>query len=386
MGKKICVYAICKNESKFVDRWYNSLKEADYIVVLDTGSTDNTVELLQKYSPHVNVKTEIINPWRFDTARNRALSMVPSDTDICVIADLDHVFRPGWADALREQFSNTNCDVVVGDIIDYDENKNEIKRFLSFNVHKNDPEWRWQRPIHESLVFESDRDFVQIFDKRFVIEHHPDRTKSRGSYLDLLKMEYEENNKDPMCAIYYGCELSFHNKNDESHKVFLKALDECDFTNHEDIYYQILLNVGVEYVQRKDFKTALEYYTKAKECNINTRRVYMHLSDLYYKMYIEYKIQGETSKVLNSFLDKQIKYIEDCLTEVTFNTRDWRDDNENWKDLCFYKLAHAYANKGEYLKSLGYITLCEYYGNDRDDVKTLKYFYIVMNREESYNE
>ena len=43
---KICVYAICKNEEKFVERWYNSMKEADYIVVLDTGSTDKTIELL----------------------------------------------------------------------------------------------------------------------------------------------------------------------------------------------------------------------------------------------------------------------------------------------------------------------------------------------------
>ena len=36
---KIIVYAISKNESKFVNRWYNSMKEADEVYVLDTGST-----------------------------------------------------------------------------------------------------------------------------------------------------------------------------------------------------------------------------------------------------------------------------------------------------------------------------------------------------------
>ena len=41
---KISVYAICKNEEKFVDRWYESMKEADEIYVLDTGSTDLSVE------------------------------------------------------------------------------------------------------------------------------------------------------------------------------------------------------------------------------------------------------------------------------------------------------------------------------------------------------
>ena len=30
---KICVYAICKNELKFVDKWLENMSEADYIVV-----------------------------------------------------------------------------------------------------------------------------------------------------------------------------------------------------------------------------------------------------------------------------------------------------------------------------------------------------------------
>ena len=42
---KICVYAICKNEEKFIKRWYDSVKRADGIYVLDTGSTDNTVKV-----------------------------------------------------------------------------------------------------------------------------------------------------------------------------------------------------------------------------------------------------------------------------------------------------------------------------------------------------
>ena len=43
---KVYVYAICKNESKFALRWMESMSEADCVYVLDTGSEDNTVELL----------------------------------------------------------------------------------------------------------------------------------------------------------------------------------------------------------------------------------------------------------------------------------------------------------------------------------------------------
>ena len=48
---KICVYAICKNEEKFVDRWIKNVKEADEVYVLDTGSTDNTVQKLKNNEP-----------------------------------------------------------------------------------------------------------------------------------------------------------------------------------------------------------------------------------------------------------------------------------------------------------------------------------------------
>ena len=60
---KVIVYAICKNEEKYVDKWYDSVKEADKIFVLDTGSTDNTIRKL-KEKDKVVVKEEKIIPWR----------------------------------------------------------------------------------------------------------------------------------------------------------------------------------------------------------------------------------------------------------------------------------------------------------------------------------
>lgn len=50
---KIIVYAICKNESGFVDRWMDSMQEADRVIVLDTGSTDDTVQKLRSRGARV---------------------------------------------------------------------------------------------------------------------------------------------------------------------------------------------------------------------------------------------------------------------------------------------------------------------------------------------
>jgi len=50
MDYKICVYAICKNEKEWINRWIDNMSEADYIVVLDTGSTDGSYEMLKEDS------------------------------------------------------------------------------------------------------------------------------------------------------------------------------------------------------------------------------------------------------------------------------------------------------------------------------------------------
>ena len=93
---KVSVYAICKNEEQNILKWYDSMKEADEIIVLDTGSTDNTIKLIKKNCPKIKLFQDRITPWRFDVARNKSLALVPEDTDICVCTDIDEVLHPGW--------------------------------------------------------------------------------------------------------------------------------------------------------------------------------------------------------------------------------------------------------------------------------------------------
>jgi len=45
---KIGVYTVALNEIKHCERWAASVADADYRVVLDTGSTDGTVEKLRE--------------------------------------------------------------------------------------------------------------------------------------------------------------------------------------------------------------------------------------------------------------------------------------------------------------------------------------------------
>ena len=88
------VSALCKNVSKFAARFMKSVSDADGVFVMDTGSTDDSVKVLKKLGATVN--TQVINPFRFDTARNLGLNYVPDDGDLYFCRDLDEVADTGW--------------------------------------------------------------------------------------------------------------------------------------------------------------------------------------------------------------------------------------------------------------------------------------------------
>ena len=100
---KIATYAIAKNEEKHIARWLEATKDSDYRVVLDTGSTDKTLELLKAAGNVIIGQTSIV-PWRFDYARNQALSLVPEDADICLILDMDEVPEKHFYRKVKEQW------------------------------------------------------------------------------------------------------------------------------------------------------------------------------------------------------------------------------------------------------------------------------------------
>ena len=103
---KCAVYTIALNESKHVARWYESAKEADYLLICDTGSTDDTVNIARSLG--ITVVQIKLNPWRFDDARNYALMSLPLDVDYCISMDMDEMLTPGWRDELQKAYDAGN--------------------------------------------------------------------------------------------------------------------------------------------------------------------------------------------------------------------------------------------------------------------------------------
>lgn len=238
---KVVVYAIGHNEAKFVDRWMESMSEADEVCVLDTGSTDGTVDMLRAWGAKVKVaryakwnslaeykrllaasKSGGPKPWRFDWARNDSIDwalQVAPDADILVCTDEDEVLLPGWRDRLEKawlDYTEKNGEPPTTAQYEYVWNFNpdgsDGTKFLYEKVH-SPKSARWSHPVHEILAYEGGKRMVRVEGMR--LEHHADPTKSRGQYLHLLELSVDEDPADDRNMHYLGREYMFYRRWDD---------------------------------------------------------------------------------------------------------------------------------------------------------------------------
>ncbi len=207
---KIGVYAIACNESKNVRPWLEACGEADVICVTDTGSTDDTPNLLLEGSTVLSYYTE---PFRFDKARNFALEQAKAcNVDVWVSLDLDEYPEKGWRKKLEAAVTaNTSAQ---GWRITID---NGSYSFQNIRAHR--PEgWKWQHACHEVLIGPG-----PVGDAGFKVVHHQDRSKPRN-YLPLLELDAEENPKDGRAWHYLGREYMYLGRWEKAIEALTNAL------------------------------------------------------------------------------------------------------------------------------------------------------------------
>jgi hypothetical protein len=211
---RIAVVTICKDEARFVERWAESAAEADLLVLGDTGSVDDTVDLAVDLG--VTVHELAVRPWRFDVARTALLALVPDDIDWIITVDVDEVLVPGW----RECIEKTVAEHPNARRLGYDytwswiegiEGREPDVRFHADRCHSRWG-WRWVGPVHE-VIAESgpapDGAEPGVVWAGFGIEHYADDTKSRSSYLPLLELAVTEEPRNPRQRMYLAREHYF---------------------------------------------------------------------------------------------------------------------------------------------------------------------------------
>ena len=204
---KIAVYAISKNEEQFVKRFCESAKEADLILIADTGSTDNTVQVAKECG--ASVYEICITPWRFDKARDASLALLPKDIDVCVALDLDEELQPGWREEIERLWQPDTTR--MGYKFDWGHGK----IFMSTKLHSRSG-YHWHHPCHEYIRPDPRTVEKFVWSDMLMVVHKPDETKSRGQYMPLLEMSVKEDPSCPRNAFYYARELTYYSRWEEA--------------------------------------------------------------------------------------------------------------------------------------------------------------------------
>ena len=271
---KICVYSISKNEEKFVKRWSDSAKDADLILLADTGSTDRTIEVAEECG--VQVHQICITPWRFDHARNASIALIPKDMDICVCIDVDEVLEPGW----REEIERVWTDKTTR--LRYMFDWGSGIKFQYEKIHARHG-YYWHHPCHEYPRPDARITEQYAYTSKLLVSHHPDPTKSRGQYLDLLKLSVTEDPFCPRNAFYYARELSFHCRWEEAIEECKRylALPSATWHNERCYAYRVM---GKSYESLDKQPDAEKAYQMACSEAPMTREPWCELAMLMYKL------------------------------------------------------------------------------------------------------
>ncbi|MCI8609939.1 MAG: glycosyltransferase family 2 protein [Firmicutes bacterium] len=215
----ISLCMIVKNEEMHIARCLDSVAElVDEIIIVDTGSTDRTVEIVSKYTTNV-----YSYPWKDDFADARNYSFSKASKDYCMWMDADDIMEEPEKDKfLRlKQSLPSDIDIVM---MKYDTSFDEAGRpsFSYFRERwiRNSPQYRWVGEVHEVIPPEGKVMYSDIaISHRKIGAGDPDR-----NLRIYRKMLTDGKSLDPRQQYYYGRELYYHKEYEEAVSVLEQFL------------------------------------------------------------------------------------------------------------------------------------------------------------------
>lgn len=262
MGISACI--ISKDEEKNMDRCLCSLKDAvEEIIVVDTGSTDKTIEIAKKH----NAKVFSIE-WEDDFSKARNYSLDKANEEWALIIDCDEELTKESIPILKDLSTNKEFEgfgVIVSNVI----GGQESYGVQSLRFFRNKPEYRFHSPIHE-----------QVGDKI---------VKAKGEYSVL-----SSNIK----FIHYGYEMDKELELKKTERN-LKLLNTVKEEDRDSLYY---LHLGNEYVRKEDMKQAINIYSTSMRLATKTSPHYTQLCHKLIDAYVKNRDYSSGITYSNLFL------------------------------------------------------------------------------------
>lgn len=227
---KISANLIVKNESNRIAECINSIKNlVDEIVVIDTGSTDDTATICTRLGCEV-----YFHKWtdNFSEMRNKALEY--SANDWVLVIDADEVARFSYQDLPLDKMDDTNIGGINLQIINHiDEHDDKlISKHRYTRLFRRDKHIRFTGRIHEQIR-ESIEEKYDIYETDLVLEHFGYKTIDQDKLernTRLLEQDIESDADD--WKYYHLAETHFSGGDKQkAQSIFEKIVDSGELTD-----------------------------------------------------------------------------------------------------------------------------------------------------------
>lgn len=288
-GIVLSIGLIVKNEEKYLDRCLSALKPicdaiSTEIVIVDTGSTDRTVEIAKRYTDKVYFFEWIDD---FSAARNYGLERCSGEWFMFI--DADEIFDEDVS-AFVEFFKSGKYKSCSSAFIHLKNYKNEEKTVYDESVPTRlvaiSESPRFVNKIHECLIFSTmgkDCD-IQVVVHHYGYANDSINEKKLERNMAILKRDYERNPKNAVTLSYLHISSVDIKEKEKYLKRWLKLIDENPATSLELYCYMACVYF---YADLKDVPNAVKY-SKIFLNNSETQNemgrlsVLSVMSDLYY--------------------------------------------------------------------------------------------------------
>ena len=207
---KLSACVITKNEEENIGTWLASMKKiADEMIVVDTGSTDRTVEMAKEAGARV-----FHHAWQNDFAAAKNAALEKAKGDWILFLDADEHFSPQTLPKVRPLLEKVEASPkpIVGVIcrlinIDKDQGNRFMGAIFQLRIFRNSRDLRYEGKIHEHIVDVRREEHEMFATPKLVIFHtgyslHLVRKKLERN-LDFLRQKEEAQGESVDDALHY---------------------------------------------------------------------------------------------------------------------------------------------------------------------------------------
>jgi len=267
MNYSIGAAIIVKNEETNILNCLNSIKHfCSQIVVVDTGSADNTAKIATKFGVDL-----YFHKWQndFSVARNFAIRHLHTDWIISIDAD-EEIACPNFHINFDKIISNSNfgshkiggISVLLNNFLD--KNFETAKQHRFTRVFRNDKRIKFEGKIHEQIADSIYDVGFEVFDSEIIFNHYGyinenfEKKNRNKILLEEAINQDTSNQKNADDFLFYHLattEFSLGN-HDKSLELFLKILHSSRLSNIQK--EEVKLKIGQIFLKKNEFDKAIK--------------------------------------------------------------------------------------------------------------------------------